>query len=135
MNTEIGPISAVSPVSLAKIDAPFYAAVGLVMLIAGAVIRTPIVTVPLGFVVPLLYLTVNLHFPLALSLPGILLQITFSTALFALTGYLSGLVCSVFYNLMSKHLGVRIYGSYQRTEIGSSEPFDKIDRAATGQPI
>jgi hypothetical protein len=110
MKAEMRPIGAVSALSLAKIGAAFYAAVGLVMLTVDAVKGTPIFSVPFGFMVPLLHLTVNFNFPRALWAPGVFSQVFFSTILYALTGSFSGFVCGVAYNLMSKYLRVRING-------------------------
>jgi hypothetical protein len=110
MNAGMRPIDAVSPLSLARIGAAYYAAVGLVMLTIDAVKGTPLLSVPFGFLVPLLHLTVTFNFPRALWAPGVFSQVFFSTILYALTGSLSGFVCGVAYNLTSKYLRVRING-------------------------
>ena len=113
MNAEMRPIVVVSALSLAKIGAAYYATVGLVMLTFDAVKGTPIFAVPFGFLAPLLGLTVNLRFPRALWAPGIFSQIFFSTVVYALTGWLSGFTFGVAYNLISKHLRVRISGGVE----------------------
>jgi len=111
MDAEMRHIRQISPVSLAKVAAIYYALGGLLTLIIDLAIGMEKLTVPLGFFTLFLGLKLNFTYSRALWIPGILSQLFFSTILYALTGWVSGFLSAIAYNFVSRHLNVRIKGA------------------------
>jgi hypothetical protein len=108
---EMGQIRRVSPTSLARVAAVYYALGGLLVLIIDLAIGMEKLTVPLGFVTLFLGLKIDFTYHRALWIPGIVSQLFFSTILYALTGWVSGFLTAIAYNFMSQHFNVRIKGA------------------------
>src|SRR4029077_7943168 len=65
---------------------------------------------PLGFLIPVLGAKIDFTWARPTSPLGLLLSIVIVTFLYGATGWLSGLVCAVSYNLFSKRLGIQVLG-------------------------
>jgi len=102
----------VSVNSLANWFAVFYGVAGSLAAI-GAAIVSGTASVPIGFVVPFLNFTFNLHTQRGTILFVLLLAV--SPLIFAFTGYLSGYVCGVAYNWLASH-GIGVKGRVARVE-------------------
>jgi len=103
-------IKSVDVFSVAKYASIFYLPLGLsyflVIIIFGGAGE---VAVPLGFYFAFIHFTINLRFPTPATWPGISLLVVFGSAVLAITGWITGLVCALVYNIFAKRFrGLRI---------------------------
>lgn len=106
----MSPIGPVSALSLAKLIGLYYALAGLFSVLIYVFADAEEFTASLGFLIPFLCAKLSLGYHRAHSLAGILWQIISFTLLYALSGWLSGLLGGVAYNFISKHLGFQVQG-------------------------
>ncbi|MHB8410422.1 MAG: hypothetical protein ACYDDI_00580 [Candidatus Acidiferrales bacterium] len=92
-------IKSVDVFSVAKYASIFYLPLGLSYFGVIAFGGTEQVAVPLGFYFAFLHFTFNLRFPTPTTRPGISLLVVFGSAALAITGWITGLVCALVYNI------------------------------------
>lgn len=110
MRTKMYPIGAVSAPSLAKIIGLYYALAGLFSVLVYVVTDTSEFTASLGFLIPFLSAKLTFGYHRAQAFAGILWQILSFTFLYGLSGWLSGFLGGVAYNILSKHFGFQVEG-------------------------
>lgn len=115
MNTDMTPIKKLSPVSLAKVSAIYYAVGGLLTLVIDLAAGMEVLKVPLGFLTLFLGLKIDFTYHRALWMPGVISQLFFSTILYALTGWVTGFLGALIYNFVSDRFNVRIKGTTDLT--------------------
>jgi len=104
-------ILSINSMSLARITAVYYSLVGAITILVYVFEQQEKVSAPLGLLLPYFSIKINLTFDRAESTTGTALQILFFMMVYGISGWISGIVVSVFYNLLSKYLGIQIKGS------------------------
>jgi hypothetical protein len=122
MKTFRAPIEAVDMLSVARITAIYYCIVGWLGSLAFIFTDIDKVYAPLGFMIPVFGAKIDFTWARPNGPFGLFVTIVIVTALYAATGWLSGLVCGISYNLFSKRLGIQINGSVDTEKV--SGPFD-----------
>jgi hypothetical protein len=117
MRPNVRPIKSIAPLPVAYISAAYYSAIALLLGPVYAFTDLKPVYAPLGFLIPLLSAKIDFTFGKPESHLGLLLVIVIAAVFYAATGWLSGFVCALLYNFMSKHFQIRIDG-----EIDAQEP-------------
>jgi len=113
MNTEIQPIRSLAARSVANLFAMWYCFWGL---FGGLSFLSPNVerlNVPLGLFIPFVNAHLNFSVARAATLPGVIVQVMFFLLFCAATGWVSGLLTALAYNLISRHLGFQLRGSIE----------------------
>lgn len=95
---------------MAKIIGAYDAVGGLISNIVYVVSGTGRFTTLPGIVLPFLDFKFKFAYDRALWMPGIFSQVLFSTLFYGLSGWLSGFLCGIAYNLVSKYIGMRLMG-------------------------
>jgi hypothetical protein len=116
------PIESVDILSVARITAIYYCAAGWLGSLAYIFTDLEKIYAPLGFLIPVLGAKIDFTWARPKRPVGLLATIIFVTILYALTGWLSGLICGFSYNLFSKRMGMQINGSVDTQKL--SGPFD-----------
>jgi hypothetical protein len=91
--------------SIAKYSSVLYVPTGLSYFEVVGFHNGQLVTVPLGFYFAFLHFTVNLHLPSPQSWSGISALVLFGIVAFAVTGWITGFVCALVYNLFARMFG------------------------------
>ncbi|MFZ0334895.1 MAG: hypothetical protein WAN10_15275 [Candidatus Acidiferrales bacterium] len=95
--------------SVAKYASIFYVPMGLSYFEFLRFKTVEMATLPLGFYFAFIHFTVNLHVPAPQNWFGISLLVLLGGAGFAVTGWLTGLICALVYNFFAgKFRGLRI---------------------------
>ncbi len=113
MNAEMMPVRSLGLRSAAHLFALWYSlwgAVGGMVFLSSAAVH---LTVPLGLFIPFVDLHLNFTITRAPTLPGAIVQAMFFVLFCAATGWISGLLTALAYNLVSKHLGYQLRGSVE----------------------
>ena len=113
MNADVQPIRSLALRSVASLFALWYGFWGL---IGGAVFVSSIaarISVPLGLFIPFVDLHLNFSVTRAPTLPGAIVQGMFFVLFCAATGWVSGLLTALAYNLVSRHLGFQLRGTVE----------------------
>lgn len=98
-------IVSVSPGSVALVLSLVYGVFGIGDFLFFAFTNAQDLTLPIGFVAPLLYLSFNLHLPRTTSIGFNLLYVVAALLAWALTGAITGEVGTLCFNLIAKQLG------------------------------
>jgi hypothetical protein len=98
-------IVSVSPGPVALVLSIVYAFFGIGSFLFFTFTDVPTLTLPIGFVAPLIYLSFNLHLPRTNSIGFTLLYAVAAPLTFALTGAITGGVGTGCFNLIAKQLG------------------------------
>jgi hypothetical protein len=69
--------------------------------------------VPLGLFVPFLKWQLNIGWPRAATFPGVIAQGLYFVSFCSATGWFSGLLTAIIYNLLSKYFGFQFRGSLE----------------------
>jgi hypothetical protein len=122
MKTFRAPIESVDLLSVARITGLYYCIAGWLGSLTYLFTDSEKVYAPLGFLIPVLGAKLDFTWARPKSFLGLLLTVMIVTILYAVTGWLSGLVCGTCYNLFSRRLGMQINGSVDTQKV--SGPFD-----------
>jgi len=122
MKTYRAPIESVDILSVARITGIYYCIVGWLGSLAYIFTDIEKVYAPLGFMIPVLGAKIDFTWARPKTALGLFLTIIIMTILYAATGWLSGLVCGISYNLFSRRLGIQINGSVDSQKV--SGPID-----------
>lgn len=112
MSAAMRPITHISPKSVARLAAIYYAFGGLLTLVVDLAIGMERLKVPVGLFTLFLGLKLDFSYHRALWVPGIVSQVLFSTILYAITGWISGFIGALVYNLIARRLNVRVEGTF-----------------------
>jgi len=88
----------------------FWGLVGVIGFLSSNVAR---LTAPLGLFIPFVNWKLNFSVARAPTFPGVIVQAMFFVLFCAGTGWVSGLLTALAYNLISKHLGFQLRGSIE----------------------
>jgi hypothetical protein len=113
MNSEIQPIRSLTPRSVANLFARWYCLWALVGGITFLFKNVDRLIVPLGLFIPFVDFHLNISVARAPTLPGQIVQVMFFVLFCAATGWVSGLLTALAYNLISRHLGFQLQGSIE----------------------
>jgi hypothetical protein len=120
MNAEMKPIRSLGLRSTAYLFALWYSlwgAVGGMVFVSSTAAR---LNVPLGLFIPFVDLHLNFSVTRAPTLLGAIVQALFFVIFCAATGWVSGLLTGLAYNLVSKHLGYQLRGSVETHPLSES---------------
>lgn len=113
MNADVQPIRSLALKSVANLFAFWYGFWGLIggsVFLSSSAAR---ISVPLGLFIPFVDLHLNFSETRAPTLLGAIVQSLFFDLFCAATGWVSGLLTAVVYNLVSKHLGYQLRGTIE----------------------
>ncbi len=113
MNMEMQPIRSLAARSVASLFAKWYCLWGLVGGISFLSQNVGRLNVPLGFYIPFVNWNLNFSVARAPTFPGVIVQAMFFVLFCAATGWVSGLLTALAYNLISRHLGFQLRGSIE----------------------
>jgi|SRR5882724_8839166 len=113
MNTEIQPIRSLAARSAATLFAMWYCFWGLFGGITFLSTNVERLVVPLGLFIPFVDLHLNFSVARAPTFPGQIVQVMFFLLFCSATGWVSGLLTALAYNLISRHLGFQLRGSIE----------------------
>jgi D-alanyl-lipoteichoic acid acyltransferase DltB (MBOAT superfamily) len=113
MNTEMQPIQSLAARSVAKFFAMWYCFWGLVGGIGFVYLDAGRLDVPLGLYVPFVHWNLNYGVNRSPTLSGVVVQAIFFVLFCTGTGWISGLLTALAYNLLSKHFGFQLRGSIE----------------------
>jgi hypothetical protein len=99
-------ILSVQPSAVARILTILYAALGLVCFLEFEFIGAQTLTLPVGIVGPLLFLNFNINLPRPTNFGSEVLLGLAEIFAFALTGWLTGTVAALCFNLVAKYTGI-----------------------------
>jgi hypothetical protein len=122
MKTFRAPIESVDVLSVARIIGIYYCVAAWLGSLVYIFTDFDKVYAPLGFLIPVLGAKIDFTWARPKSSVGLLLSIVIVTILYAVTGWLSGLICGFSYNMFSKRLGIQVNGSVDPQRL--SGPFD-----------
>jgi len=111
MNAEMMPIRSLGLRSAAYLFALWYSLWGAVGGMVFLSLAAEHLRVPLALFIPFVDLHLNIDVTRAPTLPGAIVQAMFFVLFCAATGWVSGLLTALVYNLVSKHLGYQLRGS------------------------
>jgi len=105
------PIRSLAPLSVARLFSMWYGFWGLVEGLAFLFADAKRLNIPLGLFIPFVDFQLNIAMTRAPTFPGALSQAIFYVPFCVATGWLSGLLVAVAYNLAFKHFGFQLLGS------------------------
>jgi hypothetical protein len=111
MNTEIQSIRSLAARSVANLFAMWYCFWGLVGGITFLFTNVARLTVPLGLFIPFVDFHLNFSVARAPTVPGQIAQVMYFILFCSATGWVSGSLTALAYNLISRHLGFQLQGS------------------------
>lgn len=110
MRTEALPIQSLTLRSTGHLFAlwyTFWGTIGALVFVSASVKR---LDVPLGLFIPFVDWHLNFSVGRAPTFPGVIAQSMFFVLFCAATGWISGILTALAYNLISKHLGFQLHG-------------------------
>lgn len=110
-NADIRIIRSLTLKSVANLFAVWYGFWGIVSGLVFVSSNAKSISSPVGLLVPLVEVKLNLISIRAPTLPGAIVQAMFFVLLCAATGWISGLLTALAYNLLSRHLHVQLRAS------------------------
>jgi len=117
MNSEIKTIRSLGLRSTAKLFAAWYGFWGTVAGIVYLFSRPEHLNVPFGLFVPFVDLHLNFSIVRAPTFSGVIVQAVLFNLFCAASGWVSGILVALLYNLASKYLGFQLTGSTETQQL------------------
>jgi hypothetical protein len=110
MNKEIQPIRSLAARSVANLFAMWYCFWGLVGGVTFLFTNVARLTLPLGLFIPFVDFHLNFSVARAPTVSGQIAQVMYFLLFCSATGWVSGLLTALAYNLISRHMGFHCMG-------------------------